>query len=66
MGWNSYQGLELCKLFKGDKKGKGRVLLSVAVGLGDRFGVLRWAPQGQNYTRYTPIKPTIEPSFIHR
>ena len=38
MGWNLYKRLELCKLFKSDKKGEGRVLLRWRTGEGGRLG----------------------------
>ena len=38
MGWNLYKGLELCKPVMGDKKGRGKVLLSVAVGWEPSWG----------------------------
>ena len=51
MGWNLYKGLELCKPEIGDKKGKGKVLLSVAVGWEPSWG---WRG-GPRKARITPF-----------
>ncbi|MBY0281619.1 MAG: hypothetical protein K2W94_05615 [Alphaproteobacteria bacterium] len=59
MGWNPYLRLELCKPVKGDKKGRYKSFVEAAVGMGGRFGVSRWAPQGLNYIHSSPIKLTV-------
>ena len=53
MGWNLYKGLELCKPEIGDKKGKGKVLLSVAAGWEPSWG---W--------RGGPLKDKIMPFLL--